>query len=67
MKQFVIGYLTGLINSYERIGNYAVADDLSAMLTAIEDYPDPELMDLFGEGELKDIEEHMRRAAQCMR
>lgn len=65
MKQFVIGYLTGLINSYEKVGANRVVEDLKAFLVAVEDYPDPELVDLFGEEELKDITEHLALAAKA--
>lgn len=65
MKQFLIGYLTALINRYERLNLSIVATDLKELLTAVEDYPDPELIDLFGEEELKDITEYLTLAAKA--
>ena len=73
IKDFAIGYLTSLINGYERLEavytpvNIVVAD-LKGLLTAVEDMntdikPDlSEVVDDLGEGEIEEITEHMTKA-----
>lgn len=70
IKEFTIGYLTALVNGYERLESSYVSistviAELKGLLTAVEDMnrePDTtELEDILGPEELLDVMCHMRK------